>query len=132
MAKIGDSSFAGWVESGDGFTGTVQQYQHLEPSPGQDGDIVLFGGTRGARVDVETIGIYETIGDAAAGIAAYKAMQTTNVTVITPVGSSWPNTLVLRVNADDPMLDAIGQYVVRARWELLTPEEPDEPEEPEP
>ena len=93
----------------------------LEPSPGQDGAVVLFGGYRYDEAELRTVSVHETVALANAAVANYKAAQSTSVTIVTPAGRIWTSCIVMSSRSREPFLDAVGNWLVRTDWKILVP-----------
>lgn len=118
MATIAGYTMTGW----DGTLADPElRSTVLEPSPGQDGAIVLFGGYRYDEAELRTVSVHNTSALADAAIALYQATQATSVTIVTPAGRSWTSCIVMKARSAEPFLSALGTWQVITEWRVLVP-----------
>lgn len=121
MAQIGSLTFTGWRSGERGLVDPAEGYTVLEPSPGNNGAIVLFGGLRYEEVELETTSVLTSSELAEARITAIRALIGTTQTITTPSGRTWTACLVLRARSAEPFADALGNWLVRTTWTVMVP-----------
>jgi hypothetical protein len=118
MASIGSYTMVGW----DGHLFDPElRHTVLEPSPGQDGAVVLFGGYEYRRNELKTVSVHASSAAAQAALALYRALQATGTTIIDPSGRTWTSCVVLSALSAPPFCSALGTWQISTTWQILVP-----------